>query len=149
MKRGLIIGIVIVVVLVIIGIAAYPYVFSNTNNKKCIGEGKMGDAIYNDRCCEGLGITTLSSPSPDGNLCSTYGTQFTCTKNCGNGTCDSGENNCNCERDCGNTNYTCPTEKIIDCMLVVGATYPQTLSKYCEPNYRNWITQNCNVTFTN
>jgi hypothetical protein len=67
----------------------------------CIKEGEIGDFLNNDVCCDGLGIKGFSSPSADGrNICSVYGTQFTCSKECGNGNCDTDENRCNCFVDC-------------------------------------------------
>lgn len=41
--------------------------------------------------------------------------------------------------------YTCPNITTIDCMPIV----PENMTKYCAPEYRDWIKENCpNVTFT-
>lgn len=73
--------------------------FAGAENN-CIKEGEIGDALSNDVCCEGLSAKGFSSPSADGSICSSYGTQFTCSKKCGDGVCDADENKCNCSSDC-------------------------------------------------
>ena len=67
----------------------------------CVGEGGFGSPLdqdpTNDVCCEGL--TQLPPDVPNGDQCITPpGMGFYCSY-CGNGTCDSRENWCNCE-DC-------------------------------------------------
>jgi hypothetical protein len=76
-------------------------------DRPCSTEGGTEDAKLYRVCCKGLeGIPVsepLSEPSPDGATCSQ---QFpldpthVCAK-CGNGTCGTGENRCNCPQDCG------------------------------------------------
>jgi len=75
---------------------------NNSGDNGCIKEGGSGDITRRDVCCDGLNKMGFSVPSPDGKRCSLYGTQFTCSKTCGNKICDSnsGENRCNCPRDC-------------------------------------------------
>ena len=96
MKRIRIIFAVLLIILII------PALFALENNKSCIGENETGDALYQQKCCEWLGQMTLSSPSPDGKQCSSYGTQFTCSKSCGDNICNNNENKCTCEKDCNN-----------------------------------------------
>ena len=40
--------------------------------------------------------------------------------------------------------YTCPKQKIIDCMPIV----PPEMIKYCSGPYHEWIKENCDVNFT-
>jgi hypothetical protein len=90
-------------------------------------------------CCSGL--KAIKQASYLNGKCSWPKTpSFVCSK-CGNGTCDTGENPCNCEADCPKTKKcgpflggTCPTGQVCDigsCMLgATGTCVPKP--KVCE-----------------
>jgi hypothetical protein len=125
MKKGLIIGIVIIVVVIIIGVLAYPYINNLKNKQVC---AKLGENSYNDAkgtvvpCCEGLEAVSPQSgkydptnkyADKDGCIWADGYGSYCSDKICGNGICDSDtENRCTCPKDCAN-NETTQTKKSI------------------------------------
>tara|TARA_Y100000310_G_scaffold340343_1_gene435772 strand:+ start:472 stop:831 length:360 start_codon:yes stop_codon:yes gene_type:complete len=118
MKKGLIVGIVIILAVILV-VAFYPSenesdVFNEESEETeetegCIGEGDRKDAILNEQCCEGL--TPVSScffyqPEYEGtgaeeNGCvRTLGCMTSICSDCGNDLCEGLENRCNCPADC-------------------------------------------------
>ncbi len=108
MKRGLVGGLVVILVLVFWGLGIYFY-FSGegSDSLNCAGQGELwdaGDDSYPNSCCEGL--TTVSSAGGisvadecywkgmdsgyPGGICS----------DCGNRICESAESVCGCSEDC-------------------------------------------------
>ena len=102
MKRSLIIGIIVVLVLVVI--------LSLYLSPSCAGEGERFSSVYKDRypehCCEGLkewGSGMDTSISIEGKCYKTMmasGNPVGTCINCGNGICENIENLCNCPDDC-------------------------------------------------
>jgi len=64
----------------------------------CIAEGQQG-VVARDKCCPGLQARTVNPKGSSGD-CTLTQKVFICT-NCGDGTCGTGENRCNCQ-DCVN-----------------------------------------------
>ncbi|MAG50526.1 hypothetical protein CL621_02715 [archaeon] len=97
MKKGVIIGIIIIILLIVIGI----YFYTNQTKEICVQAGeyagnpsiKPGSPdSYVGECCEGL--SRISECSEEelgcGEICS----------DCGNGICEEWENDYNCPDDC-------------------------------------------------
>ncbi len=110
---------------------------------------KFTDAISckTDSDCAGNYICQINSAACPQVVCPSPGSQYY-DPNCGkcqiSGTCVPRSNK---PSPSGlPTNYSCPAPKNIDCMPVIS---PATRPAQCDPNYRNWINQNCQgVTFT-
>ncbi|MBN2101222.1 hypothetical protein JW710_05080 [Candidatus Dojkabacteria bacterium] len=93
---------------------------------ECLTDGESGhypDEADDDwvGCCEGLEY--LPFEEPNGDICKSDPTMFTCTSTvCGDGKCESPENKCNCPDDC-----------ITDC-LQAGESYNPSLGPN-DPNF--------------
>lgn len=72
---------------------------TETEEDDCIPEGFTLVLSSGDECCEGLDTILADSPGDQGGCIEISGVLF-CTM-CGNDSCDSPENPCNCPDDCG------------------------------------------------
>lgn len=102
MKKNVVIGIIIAIV--VVGIVVYFYPSQN-----CAQEGEQFSVVYEeypDTCCEGLtewhsGFDTrisIADECYETNLLS--GSPIGTCINCGNNVCEDLENPCNCPEDC-------------------------------------------------
>lgn len=92
---------------------------------KDLGCAQNGEASEPGKeCCSGFVAIQASNVMPDGQCITAVGGWPVC-RPCGNGTCDEGENKCNCPQDCSTppcdpnacpdpAPLDCPVEKIID-----------------------------------
>ncbi|MBI2629801.1 hypothetical protein HYW76_01745 [Candidatus Pacearchaeota archaeon] len=127
MKRGLVTGIVVIVVIAVLAV----YFYSGNNSANC---GKIGEQVssiyeeYPEKCCEGLTswASGMDTSVSIGSKC--YETSLlagspvdTCI-NCGNGVCEETENACNCVQDCKNGE---------------NSKY-DTIQTFCEEDYNNF-----------
>ena len=107
MKKSLIIGIIIAIVIIGLGIYFYP----SPTPSNCAQEGEQYSSggfppEITEECCEGLSVIqrgniyepTNEYADKDGCIYS-YGAGTICS-DCGNGVCEEWENPCNCEVDC-------------------------------------------------
>ena len=105
MKKGLIIGVIVLILVIIIGVYIYSNKIDSSNVSDCTKAGKVA---LNDvtgefkECCSDLKeVGNL----PDGTLeeCKNFaemeGFGSICS-DCGNSVCESWENRCNCPVDC-------------------------------------------------
>jgi len=104
-KRGLTIGLIVLVIAIILG---FYFSFGNNSSPNLLNCAKAGELSFNDvtgemkECCSGLKeVGNL----PDGTAeeCTDFskmeGFGSICT-NCGNSICESWENRCICPADC-------------------------------------------------
>lgn len=71
------------------------FIISKSN---CIPLGEKGNGMENDVCCGNLKTIGVCSDLPDSCACISHG-GFICSE-CGNNSCESWENKCNCPQDC-------------------------------------------------
>ncbi len=77
---------------------------------QCVAEGGSRPVVPNaPECCEGLEPIDCDAPGEDGTCPETPCLGATFCAKCGDGTCGSGENKCNCVEDCGDE-PSCVTE---------------------------------------
>ncbi len=101
MKRGLIIGIIIVAIL-IIGFGVYAFFqIATQGSLTCAKEGEVAASNPSTtirECCEGL--TEVASKNSFDRKCNLLeGGASICT-DCGNNNCEDWESECNCPEDC-------------------------------------------------
>lgn len=97
----------------------FGVVFAQNETKppECIKEGKSFPIYPGYGCCDGLtAIKPTSSLSSTGECVPIVGSSV--CSNCGNGTCESWENQCNCKEDCSPTCLSCCKEDS-DCKKMV------------------------------
>ena len=98
MKRGIIIGIVVVVLLIVLGI--YFYSGKGTTPTDCANVGE--EPFTSKPCCDGLKEVVnanLNMYDEHGVLITGFAFPFVCV-NCGNDSCDNLEHKFNCPEDC-------------------------------------------------
>lgn len=126
-----IMGAGIVLVVVLLGVIGY-YVYEkyvkenldqdqeqNQKQEECVGEGEEGgEYLAGEECCQGLQRIDNAFWTGDGCAIPTDGS-FVCSK-CGDGECGPGENECNCELDCGKPEEPVPDrDKLVPVSFVL------------------------------
>jgi len=143
MKKGLIIGIVILDLVIISGIYFYPSL--TKVEEKCAKEGEHFSSVYKDEypehCCEGLtewysGFDTSISIA---DVCYETGLLAgapvgTCV-NCGNGICEDVENPCNCPEDCTGKSKS---DFISIEEFCQSSSWSETFFEACEENIKDF-----------
>jgi hypothetical protein len=113
MKRGLLIGIIAIVAILVLGFGGYYYFkIATQGSLTCSQAGYTSSfvsakgEVVNYNCCEGLGSISAdmkyepSNEDADENGCLWgEGAGMICS-DCGNGVCENWENPCNCLADC-------------------------------------------------
>ena len=119
MRRGLIVGIVVVVIIFIIGLGIFIY-----SSNRCAGAGELCDySGMPDKCCSGLKDVSSPDSISISDKCYWKGTSSgspigECS-DCGNGICEDVESVCGCAEDCagkGKSDYA-------------------TIQQFCEEGY--------------
>ncbi len=112
MKRGWIIGIVVLIVVLLVAIGIYVFSGKEKAPASC---GKLGEQVsevyrdeYPEKCCAGLTAwgsgmdTRVSVETQCYETGKVSGSPVSTCINCGNGVCEDSEDVCNCPDDCTN-----------------------------------------------